>query len=324
MIKILANDGIDSNGKEKLSTAGYQITTNTIPQNELKAKINEFDVLLVRSATKVTKEIIDSAKNLKLIGRGGVGLDNIDVNYATLKGIKVINTPSSSSTSVAELVFSHLFGMVRFLPDSNRKMPQEGQSKFKDLKNNYSKGIELKNKTLGIVGLGRIGREVARIAAGIGMDVIAYDLYSQDAETTLDLHKRFVMQSIKIKITTLSLKEVLERSDFITLHTPFEQGDKPLISKQEFDMMKNGVGIVNCSRGGVVNERDLLDALNTGKVAFAGIDVFENEPSPIPELLQHPKISLTPHIGASTVEAQKRIGVELAEEVIRFFNNGKH
>lgn len=314
MIKILANDGIDPIGKKMLEDAGFEVDTNNIPQDELHVKLQNYDAITVRSATKVRKALIDSCPNLKLIGRGGVGVDNIDVEYAKEKGIGVYNTPASSSLSVAELVFGHLFTGVRFLQDSNRKMPVEGGTKFNDLKKSYAKGIELRGKTLGIVGFGRIGREVAKIALGVGMDVLAYDLFPFNPEVEVVLGGG---AKVNVTVKTATLNEIITTSDFITLHTPFV--DKALISVAELEQMKKGVGLVNCSRGGLIEEIALVDALNSGKVAFAALDVYDNEPTPREELLKHPKISLTPHIGAATNEAQERIGVELASLIIGHF-----
>jgi len=314
MIKILANDGIDPIGKKMLEDAGFEVDTNNIPQDELPVKLQAYDAITVRSATKVRKALIDACPNLKLIGRGGVGVDNIDVDYAKEKGVGVYNTPASSSLSVAELVFGQLFGCVRFLPDSNRKMPVEGNTKFNDLKKAYAKGIELRGKTLGIVGFGRIGREVAKIAIGVGMDVLAYDLYPFNPEIELLLGGG---TAVSAKVTIASLEEVIAQSDFITLHTPFV--DKALFGAAELAQTKKGVGLVNCSRGGLIDELALIDALNSGQVSFAALDVFDNEPTPREEILKHPKISLTPHIGAATNEAQERIGVELASLIIGHF-----
>ncbi|MBS1502025.1 MAG: D-2-hydroxyacid dehydrogenase [Bacteroidetes bacterium] len=314
MIKILANDGIDPIGKKMLEDAGFFVDTNNIPQDELPVKLQEYDAITVRSATKVRKALIDACPNLKLIGRGGVGMDNIDVEYAKEKGIGVYNTPASSSLSVAELVFASLFGCVRFLPDSNRKMPVEGNTQFNNLKKAYAKGVELRGKTLGIVGYGRIGREVAKIAIGVGMDVIAYDLYPFNPELELVLGGGI---HVKASVTAVSLEEVITKSDFITLHTPFI--DKALLGKEELARTKKGVGLVNISRGGLIDELALVDALNSGQVSFAALDVFDNEPTPREEILKHPKISLTPHIGAATNEAQERIGVELASLIIGHF-----
>jgi len=314
MIKILANDGIDPIGKKMLEDAGFEVDTNNIPQDELPVKLQAYDAITVRSATKVRKALIDACPNLKLIGRGGVGVDNIDVDYAKEKGIGVYNTPASSSLSVAELVFGQLFGCVRFLPDSNRKMPVEGNTKFNDLKKAYAKGIELRGKTLGIVGFGRIGREVAKIAIGVGMDVLAYDLYPFKPELELVLGGGI---AVSAKVTIASLEEIIAQADFITLHTPFV--DKALFGAAELAQTKKGVGLVNCSRGGLIDELALIEALNSGQVSFAALDVFDNEPTPREEILKHPKISLTPHIGAATNEAQERIGVELASLIIGHF-----
>ena len=314
MIKILANDGIDPIGKKMLEDAGFEVDTNNIPQDELPVKLQAYDAITVRSATKVRKALIDACPNLKLIGRGGVGVDNIDVDYAKEKGIGVYNTPASSSLSVAELVFGQLFGCVRFLPDSNRKMPVEGNTKFNDLKKAYAKGIELRGKTLGIVGFGRIGREVAKIAIGVGMDVLAYDLYPFNPEVEIALGGG---TSVKTSVKTATLDEIIKTADFITLHTPFV--DKALLGAAELAQTKKGVGLVNCSRGGLIDELALIDALNSGQVSFAALDVFDNEPTPREEILKHPKISLTPHIGAATNEAQERIGVELANLIIGHF-----
>ena len=314
MIKILANDGIDPAGKQLLEDAGFIIDTNNIPQEELLTKLQNYDGITVRSATKVRKALIDACPNLKLIGRGGVGVDNIDVEYAREKGIGVYNTPASSSLSVAELVFSHLFTGVRFLQDSNRKMPVEGNTKFNDLKKAYAKGVELRGKTLGILGFGRIGREVAKIALGLGMEVLAYDLYPFNPEVEVVLGGGTV---VKITIQSVTQEHIIKNADFITIHTPFV--DKPIIGSTEFEKMKKGAGVVNCSRGGLIDEDALITALDSGKISFAALDVFDNEPTPRVDILSHPKISLTPHIGASTNEAQERIGLELANLIIDHF-----
>ncbi|RZL40315.1 MAG: 3-phosphoglycerate dehydrogenase [Pedobacter sp.] len=313
-MKILANDGIDPIGKQLLEDAGFQVDTQTIPQDQLAEALLNYDAITVRSATKLRAALIDACPNIKLIGRGGVGMDNIDVDYARSKGINVVNTPAASSLSVAELVFSHLFTGIRFLQDANRKMPLEGNTKFNDLKKAYAKGVELRGKTIGIIGFGRIGRETATVALGLGMNVLAYDLNPFSGNITLNLQGGV---KVDIPITSVSLAEVIAQSDFISLHTPF--ADKPILGKDEFDAMKPGVGIVNCSRGGTIDELALLEALNSGKISFAGLDVFDNEPTPLQAILDHPKISLTPHIGASTNEAQERIGTELANLIIDHF-----
>jgi len=315
MTRILANDGITVGCKEALENAGFEVSLDNVPQKKLNEELKNFDVLLVRSATKVRKETIDACPNLKMIGRGGVGMDNIDVEYAQEKGIEVINTPAASSASVGELVFAHLFGMARFLPDSNRNMPLEGDTQFKELKKKFAKGVELRGKTLGIIGIGRIGQATANIALGVGMKVIATDPYIDDVTIDVDING----QNIPVDIKTIKFNELLKQSDYITIHVP--GGDKPVIGKKQFDMMKDGVGVVNCARGGVINEVDLVKAMEAGKVAYAGLDVFENEPKPAMQILMNDKISLTPHIGAATLEAQDRIGMELADKIIAFFGN---
>ena len=309
---ILANDGIDLEGKALLEKAGFTIITKKVEQENLIDTINEHKYigLTVRSATKVRKDLIDACPSLKLIGRGGVGMDNIDVDYARSKGLEVINTPAASSHSVAELVFAHLFNCARFLYDSNRQMPVNGSTQFDLLKKKYAKGVELKGKTIGIVGFGRIGQAVSKIALGCGMKVIAFDPFLKEALIYIDIHG--AEQKVSVKIHTISLEKLLAESDFITFHVP---GGK-LITKTEFEQMKTGVCLVNASRGGVIEEADLIEALNSGKVSHAALDVFENEPNPSNAILSHPKISLTPHIGAATEEAQERIGIELAELII--------
>ncbi len=312
-MKVLANDGLDQSGIDALTEKGFEVITKKVPQELLVDYINEHKIrtILVRSATQVRKDIIDSCPSLEIIGRGGVGMDNIDVDYAREKGIHVINTPSASSESVAELVFAHLFSGARFLQDSNRKMPVAGDTEFAALKKSYAAGIELKGKTIGIVGMGRIGQEVAKIALGLGMRVVAADSNVGKASIKVTFYNK---QFINVDIETEPLQDVLQHSDFITLHVP-AQKDGYMIGKKEFGMMKDGVAIVNCSRGGVIDEAALIEALDAGKVKFAGLDVFINEPTPSKEILNHPKISLTPHTGASTLEAQDRIGLSLAEQI---------
>ena len=312
-MKILANDGISSVGISALQSAGFNVETTKVAQEQLADYINDQNIvgLLVRSATKVRKELIDACPGLKLIGRGGVGMDNIDVDYAKSKGLHVINTPAASSESVAELVFAHLFGSVRFLHDANRNMPLEGDSNFKKLKKLYAKGTELKGKTLGILGFGRIGQATARIALGTGMRVIYHDPFIDEAEVAVNF---FDGRSVSFAFKSLSKEEVLKEADLITLHVPAQENY--VRGKKEFELMKDGVGIVNAARGGVVDEEALVDALESRKVAFAGLDVFETEPSPHIKILMHPNISLSPHIGAATGEAQDRIGEELASQII--------
>ena len=317
-MKVFANDGISKSGIKALEKAGFEVITTKVAQEQVENYINtnKIDVILVRSATKVRKDIVDNCPSLKIIGRGGVGMDNIDVDYARSKGLHVINTPASSSESVAELVFAHLFTGVRFLHDSNRNMPLEGDTHFDGLKKAYANGMELRGKTLGIIGFGRIGQAVAKIALGLGMKVIASDKYVGQAVIRVDFYNG---QFINVDIVTEPLEDLLKHSHFITLHVPAQDGY--IIGKEEFQLMKDNVGIINAARGGVIDEVALLEALDDEKVLFAGLDVFENEPSPEIKILMHPKISLTPHIGAATDEAQDRIGTELAEQIISLLKN---
>jgi D-3-phosphoglycerate dehydrogenase len=312
-MKILANDGISQSGIDALQQGGFEVITTKVAQVQLEKFINEhqIDAILVRSATQVRQELIDACPSIKLIGRGGVGMDNIDVDYAKDQGLHVINTPAASSSSVAELVFAHLFGMVRFLHQSNREMPLEGDSRFKDLKKAYASGSELRGKKIGIIGFGRIGQEVAKIALGLGMEVIANDHFTESAPITIEF---FNGQRITIPIETTDLDTLLKESDFISLHVPVQ--DSYVIGEKEIEKMKTGVGIVNAARGGVIDEMALINAIETEKVKFAGLDVFEKEPAPEIQLLMNPELSLTPHIGAATIEAQDRIGTELATQII--------
>ncbi len=312
-MKVLANDGIAQSGINALEKAGFEVITTKVAQNQLEKYINDnnIDVILVRSATQVRAELIDACPSIKIIGRGGVGMDNIDVEYAREQGLHVINTPAASSHSVAELVFAHLFGMVRFLHDSNRNMPLDGDSRFKELKKSYAKGKELKGKTIGIIGFGRIGQATAKVALGVGMQVVAYDPFIEKTILTLDF---FDGQKLDFNIKTISKEEVLKQSDFISLHVPAQK--EYIIDDKEFKIMKNGVGIVNAARGGVVNEVALVKAIESGKVAYAAIDTFMDEPTPAVQLLMNPNVSLSPHIGAATNEAQDRIGTELASQII--------
>ena len=312
-MKILANDGISQSGFDLLEKAGFEVLDIKVAQNQLENYINEqgIDAILVRSATEINQELIEACPSIKLIGRSGIGMDNIDVQFAEDQGIHVINTPKASSNAVAELVFAHLFGMARFLHQSNREMPLEGDSRFNELKKMYTNGIELRGKTLGIIGFGNIGQETAKIALGIGMKVIATDVLVQNANLTLDF---FNGQKINIHIDTVSKEEVFKEADFISIHTP--KLDNYLIDAAEIAQMKPGVGIINTARGGVLNEVALINAIEEGKVLFAGLDVFENEPNPEIQLLMNPELSLTPHIGAATKEAQDRIGMELANQII--------
>lgn len=312
-MKILANDGISKNGVEELEAAGFEVSTVTVAQEQLENYINNEGIvaLLVRSATTVRKDLIDACPSLKIIGRGGVGMDNIDVEYAREKGLHVINTPAASSESVAELVFAHLFSGVRYLYDANRNMPLDGESKFKTLKKAYAKGTELRGKTLGVIGFGRIGQATAKIGLGLGMKVIAHDPFMDKASVTVPF---FDGQSLTFDIEIQTKEAVLKQADFLSLHVPAQKDF--VIGTDELELMKDGAGLVNAARGGVVDEVAMVEALKSGKLSFAGVDTFENEPTPAVQVLMTPNVSLTPHIGAATTQAQERIGSELASQII--------
>jgi D-3-phosphoglycerate dehydrogenase len=310
-MKILANDGIDAAGKAILEAAGFQVSTDKIAQADLAGQIAEFDALIVRSATKVTAEIME-AGNLKLIARAGVGMDNIDLAHAGSKGIVVVNTPNASSRSVAELVFAHLFSVARFLHESNRSMPEKGKEEFSALKKKASKGFELTGKKLGIIGFGRIGIEVAKMAIGLGMEVLVYDYKERSFEVVVQHHSAYQQHNFQVVLKGQKLETVLAESDAITLHTP---GSTEVLGATEMAQMKKGAVLINCARGGVVNEQALRDALESGQISFAGVDVFAQEPPVNDVLLQAPNTSLSAHVGASTAEAQERVGIELAERI---------
>ncbi len=315
-MKILANDGIAEAGKIELEEAGFTVITETVAQENLINAINNegYEVILVRSATKIRKDIFDSCPGIKMIGRGGVGMDNIDVEYGRSKGVNVFNTPASSSQSVAELVMAHLFGAVRFLYDANRQMPVKGVSDFKVLKKKYAKGIELRGKTLGILGFGRIGQALAGYALGCGMNVLATDINSGP----FDIDVTVGGQKVSVKVDGVSKEDLLKKSDFLSIHIP--STDKPVIGAEELSAMKDGAVILNAARGGSIDEDALLAALDSGKIAHAALDVFVNEPTPRADVLAHAKISLSPHIGAATLEAQDRIGGELASIIKEHYN----
>jgi D-3-phosphoglycerate dehydrogenase len=317
-MKVLANDGISKSGITQLEKSGFKVITDKVNQEDLITYINDnlIEVILVRSATQVRKDIVDNCPSIKIIGRGGVGMDNIDVEYAKEKGLLVINTPAASSQSVAELVMAHLFSISRNVFDSNRNMPNSGTTNFKVLKKKYAKGVELRGKTLGIIGFGRIGQFTAKYGLGSGMKILAYDPFTDNATINLEIAN----QELEVSISTVKLDNLLENSDFISLHVPMPKDGKAVIGSDEFNSMKEGVRIVNASRGGVIDENALTEALKSGKVSFAALDVFVGEPSPSSEILNNDKISLTPHIGAATTEAQDRIGTELAEKIINFYN----
>jgi len=314
MAKILINDGIHPSGLALLKEAGHEVQTDKIVQELLVEQLPAFDVVCVRSATKIREDLIKQCPNLKIIGRGGVGLDNIDVTFAKSQNIAVINTPAASSRSVGELAIAHLLSVARFLYKSNRNMPQDGDSEFKVLKKSFSKGIELEGKTIGIIGAGRIGREAAKAALGMGMKVVFHDPYVADVNINMTVNG----QELNFDFETASMDDMLATADAISLHVPFT--GNAVLGKSEFAKMKDDVIIINAARGGTIDEEALLEALDSGKVSAAGLDVFENEPTPRKELLEHPNISLTPHIGASTNEAQEKIGIELAEQIIQILS----
>lgn len=313
-MKILANDGISELGKSLLEAAGHEVSTNKVAQEALASAINEqgFDAVLVRSATTVRKAVIDACPGLRLIGRGGVGMDNIDVAYARENGLTVINTPASSSQSVAELVMGQLFSISRFLHDSFKNM---STGDFSTLKKNYAKGVELRGKTIGIIGFGRIGQSLATYALGAGMKVIAIERKARIQPIALKIGGQIIEVPVKV---VADLSEVLDQLDYISIHVPKQADGGAVIGAKEFQGMKKGVRLVNAARGGVIDEQALLEALNNGTVAAAALDVYENEPNPLKELINHPNIACTPHIGAATLEAQDRIGEELADLIIAF------
>jgi D-3-phosphoglycerate dehydrogenase len=310
-MKILANDGISASGVNALEAAGFEVILDKVEQDNLIDFINKENVVgvLVRSATTVRKNVVDACPSLKLIGRGGVGMDNIDVAYAREKGLTVINTPGASSQSVAELVMGHLFALSRFLYASYKNI---GTGEFAKLKKSYAKGVELRGKTIGIIGFGRIGQSLASYALGAGMKVVAIDQYTETATITLNIGGK----AVDVQITpTNDLASVIGDLDYISLHVPKQADGSAVIQMKEFEKMKKGVRIVNAARGGVINEADLKAAISEGIVAAAALDVFENEPNPDSSLTSHDNIACTPHIGAATVEAQDRIGTELADQI---------
>ena len=297
-MRILITDGMDRSAIAQLQALGHEVVEQFYEPDALGAALRDFDAVVVRSKTKVRQKHIDEALGgrLKLIIRGGVGVDNIDVAYAEEKGIAVRNTPCASSESVAEMALALMFGCARYVSVAGHSM-REGKWEKKA----YGKGVELQGKTLGIIGTGRIGLKLAAVASAIGMKVIAYSR-THKPETGLEF---------------VSFEELLQRSDFISLHTPAILG-KPLIGAEEIAKMKDGVIIVNTSRGANIDEAALLEALNSGKVRAAGLDVFVDEPTANLELVSHPNVACTPHIGAATGEAQKRIGTEVVEIISAF------
>ena len=315
-MRILANDGISTDAKKQLEERGFTVITEKVSGEDLITKINEenYEGILVRSATKIRKDIIDACPNIKFVGRGGVGVDNIDVEYAREKGIFVFNTPASSSQSVAELVIGNMFAISRFIGKSARNI-QDGD--FNKLKKEYGSGVELRGKTLGIIGFGRIGQTLASYAIGIGMDVVAIDIEEKTVGISASTEKYKLSTYIDVKT---NINDILPICDYISLHVPKQSNGNSVIGRNEFELMKDGVRIINTSRGGVVNELELIEYLNNGKVSAAALDVFENEPTPMRELLSHSNILCTPHIGAATNEAQDRIGQEIVDIIVEKFS----
>lgn len=314
-MKVLANDGISKTGELALKEAGFEVLPNRVAQDHVINFINEnnVDILLVRSATKVRQEMIDACPSLKIIGRGGIGMDNIDVDYAKSKGIKVINTPNASSKSVAELVFGHFFALARFLHESNRLMPLEGETHFDAMKKSFSKAYELSGKTLGVIGFGSIGQEVVKMGIALGMKI---KVLTKNPKTKVLILDFFDGQTLNFEITsTNDMDAFLKDTDFISINTP--KTNEYIIDTPQFEKMKDGVYIVNTARGGVINEVALIDFIESEKVAGAALDVFENEPTPELPLLMNPALSLSPHVGGNTVDAQEKIGAELAEQIIK-------
>jgi len=313
-MRVHANDGISAQAVKSLKEEGFKVTTDHVPQDDLVAYLNKenIEVLLVRSATKVRRALIDECPQLKMIGRGGVGMDNIDVAYAKEKGLTVINTPASSSISVAELVMAHVFTLVRDLHKSNRTMPTDGLARFSELKKEYGKGAEVRGKVMGVIGFGRIGQWTARYALGNGMKVIYVDSHATVEAIELEVGGH----AVRVPVKMVSLQELLTQADVITMHIPAQKDGLPILGADELAMVKPGVVIVNTARGGSVDEDALLKALKDGRVRGAALDVFLGEPTPKPELLKEAKLSLTPHIGAATTEAQDRVGDELADQII--------
>ena len=321
MKKILANDGISLSGKQVLEDAGFEVLTTNVAQNQLPVFINNHQIsaLIVRSATKVNTDLIDACPTLEIIGRIGSGLDNIAVDHAVKKGIQVINTPGAGAQSVAELTIAHLLGGSRFIHESNRIMPLEGDQQFKSLKKQYGLGQEVFGKTLGIIGMGNIGRAVARMGAAFGMEISYHDPYCNDVEIPISFQQN--LQSITLSFQSEALDEVLSKSDFISLHLPAQK--QTLIGKRELGLMKFGSALINTARGGLVDEVALLEALDSGHIRFAALDVYESEPQPEIQLLMRPELSLTPHIGGSTPEAQDRASLELANRIVSSLNPTK-
>ncbi len=296
--KILITDGLEENGQSILRAASNLDDKAGISATDLIMAVGGYDALIVRGRTKVTAEVFDAAKKLKVVGRAGVGVDNIDLEAAKKHNVIVVNSPTATTLAVAELTFGLLLATAREIPRADAAM-KKGEWLKKELE-----GVELNGKTLGIIGYGRIGMEVGKRAAAFGMNVVAYDPFISEDE-------------IKARgAEPVSIQDLYEWSDFISLHLPLNVQTRDLIGPLAFSEMKDGVRIVCAARGGIIDESALLAALNSGKVAAAGLDVFENEPPGLTELVTHPKVVATPHIGAQTIEAQARAAEDIAHEVL--------
>lgn len=312
-MRILANDGIGPEGKALLEKHQIQVEDQHIPQEQLSETLQNYDGVLVRSATKITKEIIDRNLHLTVIGRGGVGMDNIEVDYAREHDIQVINTPLASTRSVAELTIAFILSGVRNLHRSYQEMPQKGSKDFKGLKKQLSKGIEVQGKTIGLIGFGAIGQEVAKLAIGLGMNVLI-STSQVGKQYRLDLE----LMNIELNFTSISKEQLLQEADIISLHCP--NSSSYVLDEKELQSELNG--IINTSRGSLINEEALIAQLNSGNIGFAGLDVFQNEPLVNQALLEHPKVLSSPHIGGSTIEAQERVWIQIAEQIIKI--KGQH
>lgn len=318
-MKVLANDGISAKAKAALEAEGITVSTDHVEQAHLIDTLNRegYAGILVRSATKVRQDLIDACPDLRFIGRGGVGMDNIDVEYARSQGKVVFNTPAASSQSVAELVMAHLFAMARSLHQSYPAMPERGAEEFKVLKKAYAKGIELRGKTLGIVGFGRIGTAVAQYALGCGMNVIGVDQVGESRTVPVRIPTGGdSFEEVTVTVPLVSLSELLAQADAVTFHVPAQADGSPVLDAAGVSSMKAGAMLVNTARGGTVDEAAVCAAVASGHLRAAALDVFVGEPKPKAEVLTAPGLALTPHIGAATLEAQDRIGDELVERIL--------
>ena len=312
-MKILANDGISTSGETLLIEAGHEILNHRVSQEHLVQFINEnqVEILLVKNATSIDHQVIDSCKSLKIIGKAGTEMNNVAVDYAIEKGLYVISTPNSYARATAELVFAHFFSLARFLHDSNRMMPLEGDSKFNLLKKSYQNAAELFGKTLGVIGSGSNALEVIKMGISLGMNVIIFNENSKSEKVNLDF---FDGQKLVFELKSVKFEEILEKSDFISILNTEKSGY--LIDSEQFEIMKNGAYLVNIAKG-AVNEVTFLDYLENKKLAGAALDVFEYEPKPDIQVLMNPSLSLSPNLASVTTDAIEKTGKELAEQIIK-------